>query len=88
MFTVQQPENQLVTTPKPPIADSSSQEQSTPQAIEVDPLWQRLQHLETVVTELYNKPTRIPQEKEDMLHESLSRIKCIEYDLQKTKKVS
>lgn len=86
MFTVQQPENQLETTPKPPIADSSSQEESTPQAIEVDPLWQRLQHLETVVTELYNKPTRIPQEKEDMLHESLSRIKCIEYDLQKTKK--
>ncbi|GMN50320.1 hypothetical protein TIFTF001_019480 [Ficus carica] len=76
MFTVQQPENQLETTPKPPIADSSSQEQSTPQAIEVDPLWQRLQHLETVVTELYNKPTRIPQEKEDMLHESLSRATC------------
>ncbi|XP_024030325.1 phosphatidylinositol/phosphatidylcholine transfer protein SFH9 isoform X1 [Morus notabilis] len=83
--TVQQPENRIE-TPKPPIADSSSPEQSTPQALEIDPLWQRLQHLETIVTELYNKPTRIPQEKEDMLHESMSRIRSIEYDLQKTKK--
>ncbi|KAG5094918.1 hypothetical protein JHK84_050506 [Glycine max] len=33
-----------------------------------------------------NKPNTIPPEKEDILQESLSRIKCIEYDLQKTKK--
>ncbi|XP_028808533.1 phosphatidylinositol/phosphatidylcholine transfer protein SFH9 isoform X2 [Neltuma alba] len=51
-----------------------------------DPLWQRLQNLEEAVTEMINKPTTIPPEKEDILHESLNRIKCIEHDLQKTKK--
>ncbi|XP_022727581.1 phosphatidylinositol/phosphatidylcholine transfer protein SFH9-like isoform X2 [Durio zibethinus] len=50
------------------------------------PCWQRLQNLETLVTELSNKPTKIPPEKEDMLLESLSRIKSIEQDLQRTKK--
>lgn len=53
---------------------------------DIHPCLQRLQHLESVVTELVNKPTKIPPEKEDMLLESMNRIKCIEYDLQKTKK--
>lgn len=51
------------------------------------PCWQRLQNLESLVTDLCNKPTNIPPEKEDMLLESLSRIKSIEQDLQRTKKV-
>ncbi|MBA0560425.1 hypothetical protein Golob_017324 [Gossypium lobatum] len=51
------------------------------------PCWQRLQNLETMVTKLYNKPANIPPEKEDMLLESLNRIKSIEQDLQRTKKV-
>uniref|UniRef100_A0A5B6YXH8 Putative phosphatidylinositol/phosphatidylcholine transfer protein SFH9 n=1 Tax=Davidia involucrata TaxID=16924 RepID=A0A5B6YXH8_DAVIN len=74
---------------KPELADSSSQEPRILQAKEEDlihPCWQRLQHLEAVVTELCNRPTRIPPEKDDMLLESLNRIKSIEYDLQKTKK--
>ncbi|KAB2074703.1 hypothetical protein ES319_A07G169400v1 [Gossypium barbadense] len=50
------------------------------------PCWQRLQNLESLVTDLCNKPTNIPPEKEDMLLESLSRIKSIEQDLQRTKK--
>lgn len=54
---------------------------------DLDPCWQRLQHLESVVTELLNKPTKIPPEKDDILLESMNRIKSIEYDLQKTKKV-
>ncbi|XP_027163805.1 phosphatidylinositol/phosphatidylcholine transfer protein SFH9 isoform X2 [Coffea eugenioides] len=53
---------------------------------DLDPCWQRLQHLESVVNELLNKPTKIPPEKEDILLESMNRIKSIEYDLQKTKK--
>lgn len=53
----------------------------------VEPCWERLQHLESLVDDLYNKQTDIPQEKEDMLRESLNRIRSIEYDLQKTKKV-
>ncbi|KAL3828903.1 hypothetical protein ACJIZ3_017705 [Penstemon smallii] len=50
------------------------------------PCCQKLQHLENAVTELLKKPAKIPQEKEDILHESLKRIKSIEYDLQKTRK--
>ncbi|XWS76095.1 hypothetical protein CRYUN_Cryun01aG0147600 [Craigia yunnanensis] len=52
----------------------------------LQPCWKRLQNLETLVTELCNKPTKIPPEKEDMLLESLNRIKSIEQDLQRTKK--
>lgn len=65
---------------------NSEQEQLLTQAMK-EPLWQRLQNLEAVVTEMANKPKTIPPEKEDILQESLSRIKSIEYDLQKTKKV-
>ena len=53
----------------------------------LNPYWQRLQHLEQLVTDLVNKPTRIPPDKEDTIVESLNRIKAIEHDLQKTKKV-
>ncbi|KAK4768211.1 hypothetical protein SAY87_003352 [Trapa incisa] len=52
----------------------------------LQPCWQRLEQLETLVTQLGNRPKKIPPEKEDILTESLSRIKSIEYDLQKTKK--
>lgn len=86
-FAVQHAEQQLEDPNKPVYEDSSMREQGNSQAIEADPLWQRLQQLEALVTDLVNKPTRIPPEKEDILHESLSRIKSIEYDLQKTKKV-
>ncbi|KAF1895851.1 hypothetical protein Lal_00037967 [Lupinus albus] len=64
---------------------SSFQEQLITQEMQ-EPLWQRLQNLEAVVTEMTNKPRTIPPEKDDILQESLSRIKSIEYDLQKTKK--
>ncbi|XP_011089091.1 phosphatidylinositol/phosphatidylcholine transfer protein SFH9 isoform X1 [Sesamum indicum] len=50
------------------------------------PCCQKLQHLEKLVTELLKKPAKIPPEKDDILLESLNRIKSIEHDLQKTKK--
>lgn len=50
------------------------------------PCCQKLQHLENAVTELLKKPAGIPPEKDDILLESLDRIKSIEHDLQKTKK--
>lgn len=53
----------------------------------LNPCCQRLQHLEQLVTDLLNKPSRIPLDKEQTILESLTRIKAIEYDLQKTKKV-
>ncbi|RAL42246.1 hypothetical protein DM860_012029 [Cuscuta australis] len=57
-----------------------------PKGDPLHPCCQRLQHLEKAVTELLNKPTEIPPEKEHILLDSLDRIKSIEYDLQKTKK--
>ncbi|CAL0302772.1 unnamed protein product [Lupinus luteus] len=78
---ISQPESHQQTQ----LAVSSSQEQLITQEVQ-EPLWQRLQNLEAVVTEITNKPRTIPPEKDDILQESLSRIKSIEYDLQKTKK--
>ncbi|XP_044495664.1 phosphatidylinositol/phosphatidylcholine transfer protein SFH13-like isoform X2 [Mangifera indica] len=51
------------------------------------PCIERLQKLEKVFEELSNKPPAIPLEKEQMLMESLQRIKSVESDLEKTKKV-
>lgn len=71
------------------IGNSNSQEQDAQLKNEelLHPCYQKLQHLENMVNELSKKPARIPSEKEDMIHESLSRIKSIEFDLQKTRKV-
>ncbi|KAJ1420521.1 CRAL/TRIO, N-terminal domain [Sesbania bispinosa] len=51
------------------------------------PCVQRLQRLEKVFEELNNKPDGIPLEKEQMLMDSLDRIKSVEFDLEKTKRV-
>ncbi|XP_047312983.1 phosphatidylinositol/phosphatidylcholine transfer protein SFH9 [Impatiens glandulifera] len=69
--------------------NSSSEENAVPQVREeslLRPCCERLQLLEAMVSELLNKPKSIPQEKNDMLLQSLDRIKSIEFDLQKTKK--
>ncbi|KDP26382.1 hypothetical protein JCGZ_17540 [Jatropha curcas] len=89
VFTSRRTERPLPSQPNLPLADSTSQEQHIPRETKeeiVHPCFQRLQNLEAMVNELVNKPTKIPPEKEDMLLESLSRIRSIEYDLQKTKK--
>lgn len=51
------------------------------------PCIQRLQRLEKTFEELSHKPADIPLEKEKMLMGSLDRIKSIEFDLEKTKRV-
>ncbi|GAB4845849.1 Phosphatidylinositol/phosphatidylcholine transfer protein sfh13 [Ancistrocladus abbreviatus] len=51
------------------------------------PCLQRLQRVEQLYEELSRKPTAIPPEKERMLQESLDRIKSVESDLEKTKRV-
>ncbi|KAK4268339.1 hypothetical protein QN277_025010 [Acacia crassicarpa] len=84
-LVVQFTDSQSRSLDKTQTTESKSEEHLIPQETR-DPLWQRLQNLEAAVTEMVNKPTTIPPEKEDILHESLNRIKCIEYDLQKTKK--
>ena len=71
--------------------DRLASQYTTPVKIDKDklhPCWQRIKHLESLVTDLLNKPASIPSDKEDMIDESLNRIKSIEYDLQKTRKVS
>uniref|UniRef100_A0A7N0UDV9 Uncharacterized protein n=1 Tax=Kalanchoe fedtschenkoi TaxID=63787 RepID=A0A7N0UDV9_KALFE len=68
----------------PQVADVTSQDQMSSQTSQ--DCWQRLQQLEEMVTELVKKPTKIPQEKDDMLLDSMNRIKSMEYDLQKTKR--
>ncbi|XP_022886523.1 phosphatidylinositol/phosphatidylcholine transfer protein SFH13-like isoform X2 [Olea europaea var. sylvestris] len=51
------------------------------------PCVQRLQRLESLLEELEQKPAEIPLEKEQMLLQSLNRIKTVELDLEKTKTV-
>ncbi|XP_065874267.1 phosphatidylinositol/phosphatidylcholine transfer protein SFH9 [Euphorbia lathyris] len=88
-FVAPRRHRQLPNPQSPPLEESDSQEQHVREEIKEDslhPCWQRLQHLETMVNELANKPNKIPPEKDDMLLESLSRIRGIEHDLQKTKK--
>lgn len=51
------------------------------------PCLERLQKLERMLEELKKKPAQIPAEKEQMLEQSLDRIKSVELDLHKTKKV-
>ncbi|KAK4440469.1 Phosphatidylinositol/phosphatidylcholine transfer protein SFH9 [Sesamum alatum] len=67
---------------------NSQEEHYTPANSEelLHPCCQKLHHLEKLVTELLKKPAKIPPEKDDILLESLNRIKSIEHDLQKTKK--
>lgn len=65
----------------PPNAEAVSEE------ARILPCVQRLQKLEELYEELNNKPAEIPFEKEQMLHQSLDRIKSVEIDLDKTKRV-
>lgn len=51
------------------------------------PCVQRLQRLESLLEELIKKPAEIPLEKEQLLQRSLERIKSVEFDLEKTKRV-
>lgn len=51
------------------------------------PCVERLQKLEEILEELKKRPAQIPLEKEHMLHHSLDRIKSVEFDLNKTKRV-
>ncbi|XVE80643.1 hypothetical protein DITRI_Ditri14bG0155600 [Diplodiscus trichospermus] len=64
---------------------------ATPEAVKEEdhvlPCMEHLQKLEKAFEELSNKPAGIPVEKEKMLMESLDRIKSIEFDLEKTKRV-
>lgn len=51
------------------------------------PCIERLQRLEKLLDEINKKPAEIPLEKEQMLLQSMDRIKSVESDLKQTKKV-
>ncbi|KAM3390522.1 hypothetical protein ACQJBY_012240 [Aegilops geniculata] len=87
-----QPETTMVNNPLPPATEFEpiSGEHPALEAFSVDcvrPVIERLQKLEGRVDELGNKPPEIPLEKERSLLDSWDRIKCIESDLERTKKV-
>lgn len=68
----------------------SSDPPAAMEAIREDPALpciERLQRLERILEELSNKPSGIPVEKEKMLSDSMDRIKSVEHDLDKTKRV-
>ncbi|KAG4138930.1 hypothetical protein ERO13_D07G163100v2 [Gossypium hirsutum] len=88
MHDIIEPESAAITEEANSTSSGSLENGTLTEAKEesLHPCWQRLQNLEGLVTDLCNKPINIPPEKEDMLLESLSRIKSIEQDLQRTKK--
>ncbi|XP_040376862.1 phosphatidylinositol/phosphatidylcholine transfer protein SFH13-like isoform X2 [Oryza brachyantha] len=53
----------------------------------VNPCLERLERLESMFNQLSRKPPEIPQDKDRAIRDSFDRIKCIEFDLEKTKKV-
>lgn len=53
----------------------------------IHPCLERLQRLETLCSEISSRPAEIPLENERILLDSWDRIKSIECDLEKTKKV-
>nr|XP_051205144.1 phosphatidylinositol/phosphatidylcholine transfer protein SFH13-like isoform X1 [Lolium perenne] len=86
-----QPETAMVDNPVPPAElEPISGDNPAMEAFSVDhisPVIGRLQRLESRVDELSSKPPEIPVEKERFLLESWDRIKYIESDLERTKKV-
>lgn len=72
------------------MAPTSNHDMAVEAVVEEDrvgPCLERLQKLELTFNELSSKPAQIPLEKERVLQESWNRIKCIEFDLDKTKRV-
>ncbi|KAL6633645.1 hypothetical protein ACP70R_026316 [Stipagrostis hirtigluma subsp. patula] len=53
----------------------------------VNPCLERLERLESVFNQLSRKPPELPKEKDRAIQDSFDRIKSIEFDLEKTKKV-
>jgi hypothetical protein len=86
------PETTMVDNPLPlaelePISGNNPAEEAF-SVDHISPIIGRLQRLESRVDELSNKPAEFPVEKEQSLLESWDRIKSIESDLERTKKVN
>lgn len=73
--------------PEPVTSPSYVHERAIKKEEKVRPCVLRLQKLESLLEELNSKPTEIPADKDQILHQSLERIKNMESDLEKTKRV-
>lgn len=80
------PSNTLGSESEPP--NQLSAAEAVSEENRVSPCVQRLQRLESLLEELNKKPAEIPPEKDQLLQRSLERIKCVEFDLEKTKRVT
>ncbi|XP_060199118.1 phosphatidylinositol/phosphatidylcholine transfer protein SFH13-like isoform X1 [Lycium barbarum] len=65
----------------------SSSCEAVHKADEALPCMERLRKLETLFEEIKRKPAEIPVEKDQMIQQSMERIKSVEMDLDKTKRV-
>lgn len=66
---------------------SSVNDEAVQKVREAHPCMQRLNRLENLLEEINKKPAEIPAEKDQMLLQSMDRIKSVEVDLDKTKRV-
>ncbi|KAJ8534398.1 hypothetical protein K7X08_016126 [Anisodus acutangulus] len=66
---------------------SSVHSEAVHKADEALPCMERLHRLETLFEEIKRKPAEIPAEKDQMIQRSMERIKSVEVDLDKTKRV-
>ncbi|KAF8082402.1 hypothetical protein N665_0827s0007 [Sinapis alba] len=78
-----------ITTTSSPTEDelNPTHAETTTMKDKIRPCLERIQELEKRYDEIRNKPVEIPVEKERMLMDSLDRIKSVEFDLVKTKRV-
>lgn len=68
-------------------APSNQADLQTVKEDRVNPCLERLDRLESVFNQLSRKPPELPQDKVRAIQDSFDRIKSIEFDLEKTKKV-
>lgn len=68
-------------------SSSSAYGEAVHKADEALPCMERLHRLETLFEEIKRKPAEIPAEKDQMIQQSMERIKSVEMDLDKTKRV-
>ncbi|KAL2466996.1 Phosphatidylinositol/phosphatidylcholine transfer protein SFH13 [Abeliophyllum distichum] len=80
------PSNAMEDGPEP-CSPSTVDDEAVSEEDRVFPCVQRLQRLESLLEELEKRPAEIPLEREQMLQQSLDRIKTVEFDLEKTKRV-
>ena len=76
-----------VHSPTAPVPSSQADLHTIIKEDRVNPCLERLDRLESMFNQLSRKPPELPQDKDRAIQDSFDRIKSIEFDLEKTKKV-